>query len=243
MSHASGIVMPSAKSAEIIHAQCPQCEARYRITPEQIQAGLRKLKCAKCKAVFTIDRPDEPPADSPALADETTESWEERRSSASTGQLFAGLLVAVVLVALLAAQYAWFQQRDWVLQNETIRPWLALGCGWVGCELPVTRAASAFRTREWVIEPHPKVAGAVVARIRFHNQARFAQPFPELELIFSDENDQPVGGRRFSPAEYLRDPGANQDLIRPGEAVSAKLEIQNVVRAMHNSTGVEIRYF
>ena len=54
-----------------------------------------------------------------------------------------------------------------------------------------------------MVRSHPKTKSALVVDAMMTNRADFKQPFPLLELQFTDIDGQIVAGRRFSPDEYL----------------------------------------
>ena len=74
------------------------------------------------------------------------------------------------------------------------------------------------------MRPHPTVAGALLISITFRNDARFAQPWPLLELSLANLEGQPLGLRRFTPREYLGTLPTNAE-IAPGQSASLSLEI------------------
>ena len=67
---------------------------------------------------------------------------------------------------------------------------------------------------------------ALIISASFRNDARWAQPWPDLELTLSDINGQPIAHRRFAPEEYL---GHLQGaaLVAPGQSASIALEVRD----------------
>ncbi len=234
--------------------ECPQCHARYAITPAKLQAGLR-VKCSKCGEVFATAEHVFPPL--PPVLDEqvvhddegavaarkkkrtSTGSVHRTQSSGATRQTVAGvavsLLMALVLTAALVGQYAWYMQRDWVLQHPTLRPWLESACQLAQCALPVTRNPSEFSVEKSFLEAHSQTPDAVLMHFTFSNRGSYPQPYPWLEVSFADENEREVGVRRFAPAEYLGRANVAQELMPPGGQAHVKLEMQNVIEAMHSA--------
>ena len=64
----------------------------------------------------------------------------------------------------------------------------------------------------------------LLVTLSFRNDARWAQPWPLMEIALHDLDGQALGLRRFAPAEYLGSPPA-QALVAPGQSASATLEI------------------
>jgi len=236
-----------ASSNQLSYTQCPQCQAKYRITPEQIKAGLDQVKCSKCQKIFQAMEHLHPPlkpqkAQATAPSTQEPAHWEEEPKHTSLRGLVFGVIIAIVLSSSLVGQYLWFMQRDWVLQHPQIRPVLESLCATAHCSLPATRDPQSFVVRKWAIKPHEQIPDAVTVHIHFANQAAFAQAYPWLELTFSDENGQAVGMRRFTPNEYLADPKADQTQIEGNGEISITLHLKNVIKQMHDSTGIKIRF-
>nr|WP_246505703.1 DUF3426 domain-containing protein [Coralloluteibacterium stylophorae] len=104
------------------------------------------------------------------------------------------------------------------------RPALERLCGVLGCTLPPWHAPQAFVMSARDIRPHPSVPDALLITASFRNGARFAQPWPEVELAMSDLDGQPIAQRRFMPREYLGGAPA-QALLAPGQSASVTLEV------------------
>ena len=76
------------------------------------------------------------------------------------------------------------------------------------------------------VRPLPGRPGVLQVQASFRNDARWAQPWPDLELTLSDINGQPIAHRRFAPEEYL---GHLQGSARvePGQSASIALEVRD----------------
>jgi len=107
----------------------------------------------------------------------------------------------VAALALLLAQYIYFNFSD--LARGELRPWLARACEIAGCVLPPQSDPAQVRTTSLIVRSHPTARGALAVDAIITNQADFPQPYPPLQLQFTDLNGAPVAGRRFSPDEYL----------------------------------------
>ncbi|MDX9874199.1 MAG: DUF3426 domain-containing protein [Spongiibacteraceae bacterium] len=110
---------------------------------------------------------------------------------------------SILLLALLGlgAQYVYFHFEQ--LAQGPWRPWLAQGCELAGCRLPPQLDASRIATDRLVVRTHPGRDSALAVDALLINNAPFRQPYPDLQLQFSDLHGEPVAGRRFAPDEYL----------------------------------------
>lgn len=133
---------------------------------------------------------------------------------------FANLL----LIATLLGQYAYFHREE-LAQYSELRPWLGGLCLVLGCEVPLRKDPSRISLLNRVVQSHPHHDNALLIDATLVNDADFTQPYPIVELRFSDLNNHLVAGRRFRPYEYLP-PGT--DIKRgmpPHEPVHFSLEI------------------
>lgn len=110
----------------------------------------------------------------------------------------AGLLLAL---ALLAGQYLYFNFDT--LARGPLRPRLAEFCSTFECSLPAQYDVGRIHTGSLIVRSHPTNPGALAVDTIITNQADFPQPYPELQLQFTDLDGAPVAGRRFKPEEYL----------------------------------------
>jgi predicted Zn finger-like uncharacterized protein len=135
------------------------------------------------------------------------------------------LTIAAALVGILV-QIFWYQFDEWG-KDPTWRPVYASVCSLVGCELPVQSDLSLLRTKSLLVRSDPDDPGVLLVNAIIVNEAQFAQPFPALELRFTDLRGALVAGRRFQPAEYLAGEGAGMDLMPARTPVQIELEIQD----------------
>lgn len=112
-----------------------------------------------------------------------------------------GLLNLIAVLALLAQYVAY--NFDEISRQDQYRPWLERVCPAVGCELPPRVDISQIKSSNLVVRSHPDFTGALVVDAIIYNRASFAQPFPLLEIRFSDINGQTLAQRTFKPGEYL----------------------------------------
>ena len=82
------------------------------------------------------------------------------------------------------------------------------------------------------IYSHPNEKGALLVNVTMKNNADFAQPYPVMQIDFSDIRGGIVAARRFFPAEYLsieyqQNNAEHQRLLQPNTSASLTLEIQD----------------
>ncbi|HBD19821.1 MAG TPA: DUF3426 domain-containing protein [Arenimonas sp.] len=132
-------------------------------------------------------------------------------------------LAAALLALALGLQLA-LADRARLAGDPAWRPRLETLCGLLGCDLPAWHEPAAFRVTSREVRRHPEDPRALLITTSFRNDARWAQPWPVMEVALHDIDGQALGLRRFQPREYLGSPPA-RPRIEPGQSASATLEI------------------
>jgi predicted Zn finger-like uncharacterized protein len=148
---------------------------------------------------------------------EFTDTWPERSHfgrNLARGALIVGLLL------ILGVQWLYFNRTSLAAQNDW-RPGLELFCSFLRCELPLRVDLSRIELVSRDVRKHPRVAGALLINATLVNRADFPQPYPILEVTFSNPSGTPVASRRFHPDEYLGD----ETDIKAGMPVSTSLQM------------------
>ncbi len=132
--------------------------------------------------------------------------------------------IALVAVLLLTGwQLIYFNLKE--LSHGSLRPWLQQACNVLDCVLPPQFDAAQVRTNSLIVRSHPTRRGALAVDAIITNQADFPQPYPVLQLQFSDLSGAPVAGRRFRPGEYLSGELTGARLMPVQQPVHIALEI------------------
>lgn len=114
------------------------------------------------------------------------------------------LWTSLALLALLAlpAQYLYYN-FDALAHDQRSRPMLENICLLARCELPARVDISRIRSTNLLVRPHPEFPNALAIDVILYNRADFEQPFPVLEMQFTDAAGRRLASRRFRPEEYL----------------------------------------
>lgn len=151
-----------------------------------------------------------------------TAAVRRQRAGGAATALWAAANVALIFILL--GQYGYFH-RDELAQYPELRPWLSRLCAVAACEVPLQKDVSRIGLVNRVVQSHPQQENALLIDATLVNDAGFTQPYPVVELRFSDLSNRPVAGRRFRPEEYLA-PGVNiPQGMTPNEPVHFMLEI------------------
>lgn len=138
-------------------------------------------------------------------------------------EIFWGALCAVFAVLLLA-QYLVFNFET-LARDSTWRGVYEVACGAFGCEVPGESDVARIQGANLVVRSHPSVPGALVVDAIVYNRAPFAQPYPDLELSFSDGAGNLLAGRVFRPSEYLQGELTGSESMPPNTPVHLTLEL------------------
>ena len=149
-------------------------------------------------------------------------TWQPKRHRRVPTWLWA--LGALLLALGLVAQTAYFR-FDTLSKREPWRQLYAAVCPLAGCKLPAQVDLTAIHTSNLVVRSHPQTANALAVEAVLLNRAPFDQPFPTLQLRFTDLKNAPVASRRFGPADYLKGELSGRRLMPAGNPVHIALEI------------------
>ena len=133
---------------------------------------------------------------------------------------------SVLLALLLAGQYVVFN-FDKLATDERFRPALERVCASLACELPVLEDLNKISSEKLVVRSHPDKSDALMVDVIITNRAKFAQPFPALELTFSDLRGKVVATQSFYPSEYLHGELRGMTLMPSKSPIHLELDIDD----------------
>jgi len=235
-----------------MQTQCPRCQTIFRVTEAHLSAAKGLVRCSQCQHIFDAEKQLLVQSESPPSKSESEEKSEvsdsdilgfkveeedfgdsddseipellKDKKRTSWKSLFFWSILTLVFAALLTGQILWLVQKDLILQHPEVRPWLERFCQHFLCVLPETRDLRKFHMQEHVIHPHPNIEGAMEIQAIFSNRADFPQPYPDVQLTFSDIHGKSLAQRRFKPSEYLYDYNEKKQM-HAGASVHIRLEI------------------
>lgn len=222
-----------------MYTQCPECNAIFALSAEQLAACNGLVRCGQCAAVFRADErlfdalPETvaPPAGTQALmqaaprddnpAIPTVTQRPPRRRTRRVLWAFGNLLL---LIALLA-QGIYFYRNEIAARYPHVRPWLVQACDYVGCTLRPLQDVGQIELIAAQVAPNPEYENVLSVTASLVNHARYTQPFPLMEVSLLDSNGVTLARRTFPPQQYLAAPKQVREGMAPNEAVAASLQI------------------
>ncbi|WP_255482888.1 DUF3426 domain-containing protein [Marinobacterium marinum] len=133
------------------------------------------------------------------------------------------LLLSLVAALALTAQLLWFE-RAHLAQYAELKSLYALLCEQVDCSLQ-QNALALINNQGLHLQPHPQYADALSATILLENRAAFSQPWPGLQLRFTDLKGRLVAQRTFQPEEYLDTRSVDRMRMPTGQPMQIELEL------------------
>lgn len=110
--------------------------------------------------------------------------------------------LSVLMMLVFLGQAIYFKHNE-LGQISQLRPWIQMFCKHASCELTLQVDIGHIELLGQDIRTHPKSEGALLVSATIINNASFTQPYPGLQLSFSDINGVKVATRNFLPKDYL----------------------------------------
>lgn len=147
--------------------------------------------------------------------------------------------LSFLAVLLLVAQYLHYAIPKMPLAGQD-RKWAEEVCRYVFCQLPVQVDVNKITTDRLVVRSDPNQVGVLLVDSIIYNNADFPQPYPIIELRFSNLNGQVVASRRFLPEQYLNDEVLGKNQMPSSMPVYISLQI---IDPGEQATGYSLHYY
>jgi len=135
-------------------------------------------------------------------------------------------IAIVFLVFTLALEYIWFN-RNQLIQIPQAKPWVERLCQFTNCEMAALRDPAQIELVTRNIYSHPNQKNTLIVAVTLVNHANFAQPYPLMQIDFSDIRGNVVAARRFKPQTYLHIPKQQIRPLAPETSNSFTMMIQD----------------
>jgi len=130
------------------------------------------------------------------------------------------------LTATLLIEYVWFN-REQFNQIPELQAAIEKLCKQIECKNIKVRDPAKIQLVSRNVYSHPNEKGALMVNVTMINNADFAQPYPVMQIDFSDIRGGTVAARRFLPTEYLQVESEQLRLLQPDVNTDISLEIQD----------------
>lgn len=139
-------------------------------------------------------------------------------------------VVAVLAIVAIAVQLLYFQ-FDTLARDPAWRNTYSSICAKVGCTLPDQFRLEDIQASHLAVKTHPHFTQSLMVDVIITNHADIDQPFPNIELFFTNTANQVVAARKFEPEEYLRGELRHARLMPRRQPLHLALEIDDPGRA------------
>ena len=146
--------------------------------------------------------------------------------SYSTAATVAWSLAILSLIALLAAEFIWFNHPE-LLQGQGYQPLTQKLCAVTDCTHMQKRDPSQIEMISRNVYTHPNEKHALMVSTTLVNNASYAQPYPDVQIDFSNVRGRLIASRRFRPEEYLQVDEDQIGLLGSGTQIAFALEISD----------------
>lgn len=221
---APNAVLPvSTLSAEPAENLDPQVDEELDSDAETTHATLEEIELTSAGHQSTPTAHQNPATNLFDLSDDPLQlQWQA--PSKPWGRWLGWGMLNLLAAGALVAQYSIYH-FDELARQDQYRPWFESICPQLGCNLPPKVDVELIKSSNLVVRSHPEFAGALVVDAILYNRASFPQPFPLLELRFSDMNNKLLANRRFKPGEYLSGELAGRTEMPPQTPIHISLDI------------------
>ncbi len=137
----------------------------------------------------------------------------------------------LILTATLITEYVWFN-RDQLNKIPELQATINTLCQQLKCKNLSIRDPASIELITRNVYSHPNEKSALMVNVTMKNNAAIAQPYPVMQIDFSDIRGDAVAARRFWPKEYLtteyqQNNSEQPYLLQPNTSASISLEIQD----------------
>lgn len=133
-------------------------------------------------------------------------------------------LCSLVALAGLLGQYLWFE-RATLASQPALAPFYQLACQRLPCDLNANQGLENLRPAQVILRPHQQFTDLISLAIRIRNEAAFAQPYPAIEVSFTDLKGNLVSRRTFQPAQYLGTANSKSTRLPAGLDIEVNLPL------------------
>lgn len=228
---------------KIMETRCCRCNARFRITSEQLKMASGKVQCGECDAVFNASstlkpftgdttarirrRPEPRPSALPQQAGEELSLHEAMYGDGRAAFThFPPLLwfIGILLLLVLGIAQVIYYQRYQLISNERYQQQILQICEFLPCAESEFSSTRQIKLLERNVFTHPVKSNALMVTGSFVNEAPFPQKPPKLLVSLLDIQGNLIANRQFSAAEYLP---AEQSLsaLNSNKPIQFRLEI------------------
>ena len=132
--------------------------------------------------------------------------------------------VGVVAALLLFGLQVLHSQRETLVREPGVGPWIARTYAFFGAPLATPTDLAAYELRQWGAANDPLQPDRLTLRASIVNRAPYAQPMPLLRLALLDRFGSTLRVGDVAPTDYLPGPGTPR-LLESGQRADAEIRV------------------
>jgi hypothetical protein len=137
----------------------------------------------------------------------------------------------LILAACLFFEHIWFNRNQYYRSTE-LQAVMETICQHVNCSALSLRDPDKIELTARNIYTHPNEKNALMIDVTMKNLAAYSQPYPVMNIRFSDLRGNAIASRNFRPEEYLpvdnnKETAQQQALLPPNTSTSLTLEVMD----------------
>ena len=133
--------------------------------------------------------------------------------------IFSFILIAT-LIALLSLQATAVYKESWLPSSIHTQ-----ACRWITCVHKIRALWIKLKFLTGVSIHIPRKKDALMVTVTIISRAKFAQPYPVVQLRFLDVSGDVMAARQFNPRDYLSETWNKQSIMQPSRPISIQLEL------------------
>jgi predicted Zn finger-like uncharacterized protein len=135
-------------------------------------------------------------------------------------------IAAACLVLIFSAQLFFFQFEQ-LARSDSWRGTTETICSMVGCTLPERFDINDISAQHLTVKSHDLYDKSLIVDSILTNHAAIGQPFPIIQLYFTDVKQRVIAAREFQPSEYLRGELTSSETMPSRQPIHIALEIDD----------------
>lgn len=239
---------------DVMETSCPNCSSHYRITDNQLQAALGRVKCGQCGMIFNalqslknfdgklptgyqfspntsqekLDQAPDIDIRAEPKATESELSLHEAMYGHKRNSLahFSPFLwfIGILILIVAGIAQAVYYQRFQLIDKPRFQQQVLSLCELLPCGESQFSSIRQIKLLERNVFTHPVTSNALMVTGSFINQAPFTQKLPRMLVSLFDIKGELIANRVFEPSEYLQE-GTNRTTMESNKPMQFRLEI------------------
>lgn len=133
-------------------------------------------------------------------------------------------ILNLIMIGLIAGQVLYFQ-FDQLSHQANLKPIYSLLCGHIDCPKEDNNDFNLISANHTTIQPHPHYKNILIVNAVLTNHAERQQPFPAVNIIFTDNKQKAIAARELQPNEYIKGELANKYWMPSKQPIHIAIEV------------------